>query len=66
MGEESQITIKLKPVTGEGFSVEISPTSSIADLKSEICKTYDASVEDLRLIYKGMYLTAHRRFANNR
>lgn len=48
-----KITIKLKPVTGEGFSVQFPKTGTIQELKDEVSKNYEATADALRLIYKG-------------
>jgi hypothetical protein len=48
-----KITIKLKPVTGDGFSVQFPKTGTIQELKEEVSKNYEAPADALRLIYKG-------------
>ena len=55
MGETSQdITVKIKPVTGNMFSVAFRIAGTVLELKEEICKTYEASAGQVRLIYKGV------------
>ncbi len=51
---EQDLTIKLKPVTGDLFSVEYTKSGTILGLKEELCKTYGATPEQIRLIYKGL------------
>jgi hypothetical protein len=50
---EEDLTIKLKPVTGDMFTVEYKKSGTILGLKEELCKTYGATPEQIRLIYKG-------------
>jgi hypothetical protein len=53
---ENMITVKLKPVTGNEFSVTFSKSGTVLELKETISKTYDAPADALRLIYKGTLL----------
>lgn len=58
MGEESkEITVKIKPVTGNMFSITLDGDGgTIFSLKEEICKTYEApGPESIRLIYRGVF-----------
>jgi Ubiquitin family len=51
---EEDLTIKLKPVTGDMFSVSFTKSGTILGLKEELCKAYGATPEQIRLIYKGL------------
>lgn len=53
---ENTITVKLKPVTGNEFSVTFPKSGTVLELKETISKTYDAPADALRLIYKGTLL----------
>jgi hypothetical protein len=51
---EQDLTIKLKPVTGDMFSVDFKKSGTILGLKEELCKTFGATPDLIRLIYKGL------------
>lgn len=58
------ITVKLKPVTGDEFSVSFPRSGTVIELKEAISKTYDAPADALRLIYKGMLCKVLRKVSS--
>ena len=53
------IKVNVKQLRGETFSVEISPSASVAELKESIAAVSEISVELQRVIFRGKALLNH-------
>ena len=56
----TELNIKVKPTSGGAmFDVKVAPSATILELKAAVSPHCDASVQQLRLIYKGQVLKDH-------
>lgn len=59
MGDETPISLKIKPTTGgDVFSVQCPRSATVLEFKEEVSKACDTPAQNIRLIYKGEWRTS--------